>query len=357
MSMAAAYWQNSFAKGDADAAQVHQDAHDMVQGIQMYLKHPYARDSVPLENIFEAGTMRVLKIPGEDYSADLKPVLLVPSLINKAYIFDLIEGRSMLRFLHDAGCAPYLLDWGVPTDDYAMTSFDGLVEERLLAAVSFLNEMHDAPLHALGYCMGGTLLSAAVALRPEAFSSFVVMATPWDFHGGAAALSARVKFWSPVALPSMVDTGHMSVDWLQMLFSSLDPAVTVQKFTRFARMDQESDDAHLFVVVEDWVNDGVALPQPLAQQIIQDWFFENKTGHGGWSVCGKTIVPEEIDVPALVIASSNDKLVEFESAKALGDALPGATFFAPQCGHIGMIAGRNAVKDVWQSIADWLHTF
>lgn len=361
MSMAAAYWQNNFAKGEARAQDIMQDAQDMVHGIQLYLQHPYTRDDLVLDEVMRVGEMSVVKPVGAQHDDGAPIVLLVPSLINKAYILDLMHERSMLRYLSEQGIGAYLLDWGDVAKDDASSSFDGVIEKRLMVAVAFLSEQYGRPVHVFGYCMGGTLCAAAASIGARGargvgnIASLITMAAPWDFHGGAAALTARVKFWAPTLLPSLAEKGEMSVDWLQMLFSSLEPATAVEKFMRFARMDQAGDGAALFVAVEDWLNDGVAMPQGLAQEVIQEWFFDNAPGRGAWNVCEHTIAPEEIDCPAFVIASSKDRLVEFESAKALADGLPNVEFLDPQCGHIGMIAGRNAKKDVWGPIVDWLH--
>ena len=186
----------------------------------------------------------------------------------------------------------------------------------------------------------------------ENVSSIATIAAPWDFHHGA--LSERVKFWTPSLLPSMADKGFMDVDWLQMLFTSLDESMGAEKFARFAAMDMESEEAKLFVAVEDWLNDGVALPMGIAQAVIQDWYFGNAPLNGEWKVCGERIAADEIDVPALVIASSKDRLVEYESAQVLAEALPNAALIDPARGHIGMMAGRHAKNDVWLKISDWI---
>ncbi len=354
MGMAASYWRDNFSSGAENAAGIHNEMLDMMRGIQMYLGHPYERHISPLKCVHEIGCVKILSDPDHDYGEGREVLLLVPSLINKADILDLMEERSMMRWMGARGIDVYLLDWGGALADPDAQNFDGAVEKKIIEAAAFLHAQKGGPVHTLGYCMGGTLVTAAAALRPDLFASMICLAAPWDFHGGTQALLNRVKFWSPTLLPSMKDKGHLSVDWLQLLFASLDPALAMHKFVRFAHMDQDGVDAALFVAVEDWLNDGVPLPEDMAGQVVKDWFFENAPACKKWRVTGQVIDPSKIDLPAYIIASSKDRLVEFETAKALADQIPNAVLYDPACGHVGMIAGGNAVENVWQPIADWI---
>ena len=78
-------------------------------GIEGYRAHPYRRRLEDPPVLWQAGTTRVLAFGGEASGA---PVLLVPSLINRAYILDLTAQRSFARYLRERGLRPYLLDWG-----------------------------------------------------------------------------------------------------------------------------------------------------------------------------------------------------------------------------------------------------
>lgn len=354
MGMAASYWQNQFVQGVGDAAAIQSEMQDMMSGIQMYMQHPYQRAKSDLKCVQKNGEVSVFSCREYDGENDAPVLLLIPSLINKSDILDLLPERSFLRWLDGKETAVYLLDWGDVLEDGDAQNVDDVVQEKIIAAVSFLNEKHGRKIHVLGYCMGGTLGVAAVHSSPQYFASFIALAAPWDFHAGSRALLDRIKFWAPTILPSLKDKGHLSVDWLQMLFASLDPALAMHKFVRFAQMDEASDAARLFVAVEDWLNDGVALPQELAQQVMKDWYFSNAPLAGEWLVNGRAICAEDINVPMYIIASSKDRLVEFETAKALADQVAGATLYDPKCGHVGMIAGARAIENVWEPICEWI---
>ena len=63
-----------------------------------------------------------------------------------------------------------------------------------------------------------------------------------------------------------------------------------------------------------------------------------------------SVQPQAIETPSLVIASARDRLVDIESSRALYNALARATFLQPGCGHIGMLAGRKCIEEVWEPI-------
>ena len=83
-----------------------------VGAIDSYRAHPYSRDVVNPDATSAFGTAALL-----DYGGGGPPTLFVPSLVNRAYILDLSQRRSLLRWLSDRGVHPYLLDWGTPGAD------------------------------------------------------------------------------------------------------------------------------------------------------------------------------------------------------------------------------------------------
>src|ERR1700761_6846390 len=81
-----------------------------LDGVERYRQHPYRRDLPEPPLLWQEGTTRLL-----DYRPrGGTPVLIVPSLINRAYILDLAPGQSFLRYLADQGLRPLLVDWGAP---------------------------------------------------------------------------------------------------------------------------------------------------------------------------------------------------------------------------------------------------
>ena len=326
----------------------------MLLGIQQYQKHPYHPPQLPYHVIWQEGTVCLKSVPGHDYKKSNRAIVLVPSMINRAYVLDLLPQRSMLRWFGEQGFNPYLLDWGDLIEGEGQSELSVVIQKRLIPAFQFLNEYYGAPVHTLGYCMGGTVLVGAASYAPELMASMTMLAAPWDFHSGTQALLNRVKFWAPTAFPMIQEKGELSVDWIQTMFATLDPEMAAKKFSGFADMDQDSEKAQIFIAIEDWLNDGTSLPAGIATTCIRDWFLKNDTYEGRWKVGRRYVRPSRIDVPTLIIASTKDRLVEYDVAAALKEQMPSAAVVNPACGHIGMIAGGGAVEKVWEPIANWI---
>lgn len=320
----------------------------MLAGIRKYQNHPYARDFEPLPVVWQAGTARLLKGEGGGAGA---PLLIVPSMINGSEILDLVPERSFVRWMAARGRTVYLLDWGAIAQDPEMQNLEAVLRNRMLPAMQYIAQ-HECggPVHLAGYCMGGLLALMLAGAAPESFRSMLLLATPWDFHAGSLSLINRVRFWAPAALQAMERSGVLSADSIQALFASVDPLLAARKFLRFAGMDEGSAEARVFVAAEDWLDEGVDLPAGIAHACIREWYLENRTGRGLFDL----IPAEHINIPALVMAARRDRLVPYESAAALAGILPRAALAGPDCGHIGMMAGRRAVGQVWEPAQAWL---
>ncbi len=323
----------------------------MLRGIRKYQEHPYKPEQEALPLVWESGTVTVGKCEAVEQTGAL---VIVPSLINRSSILDLCEERSFTRWMAGQGITVYLLDWGDVSQDPEQNDIDALVLQRLVPALEVVSEMEGGPVAALGYCMGGTLLLSAAVHVPDSVARLVMLAAPWDFHAGQQDLLNRIKFWAP-STTSYIDAGvPLPVEGIQTLFASLNPIMGARKFASFDDMEPDSAAARLFVAVEDWLNEGVALPAQVAKHCLERWFSANEPGQGQWGVGEKVIDPASVKAPTLIVTSKKDRLVEYEQAACLKGLMPDATILNPECGHIGMIAGAQSIKKVWQPIADFL---
>lgn len=322
---------------------------NLMEGIRKYQAHPYKDERPALPVFWERGQVKVFQMKG----GKGRPLLLIPSMINKAGIFDLLPARSFLRWMAKDRDV-FLLDWGESTKDEGQRDFDALLSERLFPALGAVSSEGARPVHTLGYCMGGTFLAAAAQLQTECVHSAVFLATPWDFHAGDQTLSRSVSLYEPSARTFMGQQGLLPAQWIQTIFAGLDPQQLVEKFSKFSRLEEDDPKAIRFVAVEDWLNDGVDLPEKLGQNCIQNWYKKNLPPRKEWFVCGAPIAPNTLTLPAMVVAAARDKLVSPESAKALAEEIQGADYLEAPTGHIGLMAGERSIQDVWQPIVHWL---
>lgn len=327
----------------------------LMTGIKKYQAHPYTRTLPELPAVWQAGQARLLYAKAGGKRADgAPPLVLIPSMINGYEILDLLRERSFARWMAAQGRDVYVLDWGASTLDDGQRSFDALITERLIPALQWAAAENGGSVDVLGYCMGGTLAVAAIQAAPLTTRRAVFLAAPWDFHAGDKKLQQMVSGGAAAGMALITQQGVLPSSWVQGVFASVDPLQAVRKFTSFAAMADDEPRAWRFVAAEDWLNAAADLPRDVAQGCIQIWYLDNAPGRGAWRVSGQAVDPAALSLPSLIVVAGRDQLVPPESSAALRDAIKGAAWVEAPTGHIGLIAGEQAVENVWQPIDAWL---
>ena len=300
--------------------------------------------------VWREGTKRLLDY-GRDATAPT--VLVVPSLINRYYVLDLLPERSFLQHLASSGLRPLVIDWQAPGSQERHFGLSDYIAGRLEFAFAAARRIADDPIGVIGYCMGGLLALALSLRRQRQVACLALLATPWDFHAkGRQSQLIALAADSLARLNGQVDS--VSVEAIQTLFHVLDPFTSVRKFIRFASLDPDGDEARSFVALEDWINYGVPLPIRVARSCARSWYRDNEPGRGLWRVAGQLVRPQALRRPALVVVPGRDRIVPPDSAEPLAAAIGSVTLLQPPLGHVGMMAAARARDVVWTPIANWL---
>ncbi|MEX2295788.1 MAG: alpha/beta fold hydrolase [Dongiaceae bacterium] len=324
-------------------------------GVAAYRTHRYRRDMAAVPLLWQAGTTRLLDYRNHATDRTLPPILVVPSLVNRYYVLDLMPETSFLRWLANQGFPVFAIDWdapGVAERGFDLTSY---TTERLEPALDAVRAAtNKAKPIVLGYCMGGNLALALAHRRERDLAGLALLATPWDFHAERPEQARGLGAMAAWLMPTMAAAGALPVDAIQSLFAALDPMQVIRKFLAFAELDPASDRARRFVALEDWLNDGIPLATLVAIETLAGWYGANSPATGQWRIGGTAVSPASCDLPALVVIPDTDRIVPPGSARALAATLPRATPMTPAAGHIGMMVGGRAEREVWQPIAAWL---
>jgi polyhydroxyalkanoate synthase len=273
-----------------------------------------------------------------DHGGEGPAAVLVPSLINPPGVLDLDEEVSLAAEVARMGRRTLLLDWGA-AGDRADLDVGGHVEALLVPLLGTLEE----PAALVGYCLGGTMAIAAANLAPV--ERVATIAAPWNFAGYPhESRASLVSLWRQAG-PAVRSLGLMPMEVLQAAFWSLDPTRTVSKFARFAALDADSAEARRFVVLEEWANEGEALPLPSAHELMEDLFDADHPGKGEWRVGGK-VMSDRLGVPVLNLVASKDRITPSASA-------PAGKRVDIHAGHVGMVVG-SARGELHSALAAFL---
>lgn len=280
------------------------------------------------------------------------PILLVPSLINRHYVLDLMPGKSFAEYLVAQGFDVFCIDWGTPGDEDRYVTFDDLVDGALGRAIRKVASTvgHDRT-HVLGYCMGGTLAAIHGAVHPEHLQSFVALAAPVKFNDGSLLSQwTRLKGFDIDAL--VAGTGNVPPRLLQSAFQMLRPTLPLQKAVMLIdrAWNDEFLDGHL--ALETWGNDNVAIPGEFYRTYISELYQKDALLPGRFALKGKKVELKNLVCPTLAVTFEHDNIVPGPSAAALIDVigakdkqhlhLPG--------GHVGAVVSKHAAKTLWPQL-------
>ncbi|MBL8604402.1 MAG: alpha/beta fold hydrolase [Myxococcales bacterium] len=312
---------------------------------------PTARDTV-----FADGTARVYRFRRAEGApaAPRRPVLLVPSMINKWYVLDLRKGASFVEALVAAGHEVFVLDWGTARDEDRDLTWAEVIA-RLARVVRFVRRsMGVDRVGILGYCMGATLSSIYTALHPTEVAALVNLAGPIDFsYAGLLRDMVDARWFDPAAVAA---AGNVSPSQMQSGFTAMRPTLTVAKwFTSPDRLvDKRARDS--FYAIDTWSGDNIPFPGAAYETYITELYQQNALVHGRHYVGGRRVALDAITCPVLTIGSERDTICPLAAATALHQHVGtrDVTVLTVPGGHVGAVVGSRASAALYPSTAAWL---
>lgn len=314
--------------------------------------------ATPSETVFRYDKLQVHSYTTDDKIRYATPLLFVFALVNRPYILDLREGRSVVRHFVHGGFDTYNLDWGVPSPGDRHLGMVDYIERYLDAVVDHIRERTNQDrINLLGYCMGGSMSAMYTALHPEKIKNLIMLAAPVDWTNRDHLL-ARFVDQKVFDVDRLIDAyGNAPPDMLQGSFLLLKPVSNlVEKYINFyENMDNEKYLENFFAM-ETWLNDNIPVAGEMFRQFVKLCMQENRLIEGRLRIGGKLVDLKKITCPLLNLTASNDHLVPCGQSSPLNDAVGSqdtklVTFPA---GHIGMAVGSKANRDLWPMACDWL---
>ena len=269
-----------------------------------------------------------------------RPLLMVPPCINKYYILDLQPESSLIRYAVAQGQHTFVVSWRNPDASLAKASWDDYIDGAVLTAIERVREISGAEqINTLGFCVGGTMLTAALgvlAARGEkSVASATLLTTLLDFSDtGILDIfidepMVRYREWQ------MGQGGLLKGQELASTFSFLRPNDLVWNYVVGNYLQGQTPPPFDLLY---WNSDSTNLPGPYYAWYLRNLYLENKLVQPrALTVCGEPLDLSQLDIPVYIYGSREDHIVPINAAYASTRHLPGRKRFV--MGASGHIAG------------------
>ena len=294
-----------------------------------------------------------------------RPLLMIPPWINKFYILDLNPQKSFVRFAVEQGFTVFLISWVNPDARHRDMSFEDYIRNGIYAALDVIKDVTgEAKAAALGYCVGGTLLSIALALmarrRDDRVDSVTFLTTQTDFTD-AGDLKVFISEPQILAIEErMAETGYLDGGKMAAVFNMLRPNDLIWSFVvnNYVR-----GKAPLPFDLLTWNSDSTRMAEANHSFYLRNCYLENRLAKGEMVIEDEKLDLGEVKVPIYDLAAREDHIAPARSvytgAKLFGGEM---RYVLAGSGHIaGVINPANSTKyQYWTgprpegSLEDWL---
>jgi polyhydroxyalkanoate synthase len=281
-----------------------------------------------------------------------RPLLMVPPCINKYYILDLQPENSLVRYAVEQGNTVFLVSWRNPDQSLANTTWDDYIEKGAINAINIAREItKQDKLNVLGFCVGGTLLSTALAVlaaRGEQPAAGITLLTTFLDFSDTGVLNVFVdEPQVQLREQTLKSGGLMPGRDLASTFSSLRPNDLVWNYVQSNYL--KGNEPPPFDLLY-WNSDSTNLPGPMFCWYLRNTYLENSLKvPGKLTVAGEKVDLSKIHAPAFIYASREDHIVPWNSAyqstKILNNKNPELNkFILGASGHIAGVINPAAKK-------------
>ena len=277
-----------------------------------------------------------------------KPFLMVPPCINKFYILDLQPENSLIRYATAQGHRTFVMSWRNPDQSMAKKTWDDYIENAPIKAIEVVQEITGADtINALGFCVGGTILSTALsvlAARGEKPVESVTLLTSLLDFSDTGILDIFIDETSvKYREAEMGKGGLLKGKELASTFSFLRPNDLVWNYVVGNYLKGETPPPFDLLY---WNSDSTNLPGPFYAWYLRNTYFENNLiKPGKMVVCGEKVDLDKLDMPFYLYGSREDHIVPIGGAYASTQILPGKKrFVMGASGHIAGVINPPAKK-------------
>jgi polyhydroxyalkanoate synthase len=279
---------------------------------------------------YEATTKQVLKIP----------LLIVPPWINKFYILDLTPEKSFIKWCVDQGITVFVLSWVNPDVRLAKKSFEEYMREGAITALDVVAKVTgEKQVHAIGYCVGGTLLSITLAYLAAKKQSRVKSATlfaaqvDFSFAGDLLVFVDEERIKQLEA--HMKEQGYLEASRMANTFNMLRSNDLIWPYivNNYMRGKKPMPFDILY-----WNSDATRMPAGNHSFYLRNCYLDNKLSKGKMEIGGTKLDLKKVKVPVYNLATREDHIAPAKSV------LFGSQFFGGPVKYV--LAGSGHIAGV-----------
>jgi polyhydroxyalkanoate synthase len=297
----------------------------------------------PGKVVFRNALIELLQYSPTTPDVHAEPVLIVPAWIMKYYILDLSPKNSLVKYLVDQGHTVFMVSWKNPDAGDRDFGMDDYVAHGLKAAVDAVTAIVHQKIHAVGYCIGGTLLSigAATLAREgdDRLASVTLFAAQTDFsEPGELALFINPSQLSMLEA-QMAQAGVLESRQMGGAFQMLRPRDLIWQPLINSYVKGSRDP---MIDLMAWNADGTRMPYRMHTEYLYRLYLDNELSTGRFPVFGETVRLSDVKVPMFVVGTETDHVAPWKSVYKVENLVRSNdyTFLLTSGGHnAGIVSG------------------
>lgn len=288
--------------------------------------------------VYENDFMQLLQyapLTGEVYE---RPLVMVPPCINKYYILDLQPDNSYVRHAVAAGHTVFMVSWRNMPAEMGHATWDDYLEHGVMRALSVAQDISGVPqVNALGFCVGGTLLAAALAVLrargEDPVASVTFLTTMLDFSDTGELSVFIDEPYVAAREAEFAEGGVLKGRELALTFASLRANDLIWPYVVNNYLKGRTPEAFDLLY---WNSDSTNLPGTMYKYYVRHTYLENNLRTPGkLTMCGVPVDLANVDMPAYLLAAREDHIVPWRTAYGSVPLLGGPLqFVLAASGHI-----------------------